>query len=379
MKKQLSITILFLIISLSVSSKTVNSLRDLQEREGKYYLPNSQTLFTGKLVEYYFRGGGLYLKSNVGNIHLKHSSSRPLIKSRETTFLNGLMDGESSRWHSNGQIQEKCHYKNGNLLSLKSFDSSGSLKKEIDADGTGWQKRTEWYSNGKRASEILCFEKVTSHEIKQTLMHSAKSWWLDGTLCSCTNLTRWDGVVVKYNVLHPLLKPKENFEGTFKTYTSYKQGIRDGKYREWKFYSTDEGYRDWENLISHECEYTKDAINGMYVQYEVRGVFSKENFIGKPIRWGIYNNGNEPKFWTALSKEFMNPRIGLEPIRAIGIRSGRSPSRKELTTKLQNGKFLGLGFPNFFNKGSPRIFIKTEEPLNISEISSPPVELKIKD
>lgn len=82
------------------------SMNDIQERNGIYYIPNSENPFTGNGISYHSNG------------QVKEKAS----------FLEGKKHGECILYHDNGQIDETGTFVNGEG-EVKYYDSHGKLLK----------------------------------------------------------------------------------------------------------------------------------------------------------------------------------------------------------------------------------------------------------
>ena len=67
---------------------------EFERRDGIYYLKNSDTLLTGKAVNYHSNG----------------------YKASESNYKDGKRDGLSGLWHENGYKASESIYKDGNLV-----------------------------------------------------------------------------------------------------------------------------------------------------------------------------------------------------------------------------------------------------------------------
>ena len=72
---------------------------DIQKRNGKVYLPNSQEPFSGRVFAVYSGLGEGFGETKT-----------------ETQYEDGIQHGEHVRFHTNKQLQEKGTYKNGKQI-----------------------------------------------------------------------------------------------------------------------------------------------------------------------------------------------------------------------------------------------------------------------
>ncbi len=101
----------------------------LQYRNDVSYEVNSETPYTGKLVELHWNGK----------------------KKREATYKNGKLDGLHTSWYLNGQKKDEETHKNGKLTG---WYENGQKKREAThkndkLDGL----MTRWYENGQKKDE----------------------------------------------------------------------------------------------------------------------------------------------------------------------------------------------------------------------------------
>jgi antitoxin component YwqK of YwqJK toxin-antitoxin module len=99
-------------------------------REGRWFLPNQATPFSGVIFEHY-ETGQLKFRSQV---------------------RQGLLDGLSAGWHTNGQKQVSEHFRAGVSHGL----------------------RTKWHPNGRKLSEVMV--------VDGKLEGCFRRWHEDGTL-----------------------------------------------------------------------------------------------------------------------------------------------------------------------------------------------------
>ena len=79
----------------------VNIEKKLEEREGIYYVKDSDTLYTGKVYELYPDGQ----------------------KEQEGNLKDGKVDGLFISWHRNGQKEAEANFKDGKLV----VDGNGTI------------------------------------------------------------------------------------------------------------------------------------------------------------------------------------------------------------------------------------------------------------
>ena len=140
MKKLTSIILLSLSVLLISGCGKVVEESELNFRNGKFYLINSDKPFSGKCVGYYKNG------------QLQQSER----------YKNGLMNGSFERYYENGQLMfsgsmkngklnglHKKYYKNGYLLTLEDYKDGERHGLFESYHPNGKLNFSEKYKNGK--------------------------------------------------------------------------------------------------------------------------------------------------------------------------------------------------------------------------------------
>ena len=112
--------------------KEVNS-KELEEREGVYYVSGSDTPYTGK------------------SFKLNENGKKAI----ERNFKDGKADGLYTTWHENGQKEEEILFKEGNMDGLQTYwDEDGQkLMKRNWKDGKKEGLHVSWYPNEQKQRE----------------------------------------------------------------------------------------------------------------------------------------------------------------------------------------------------------------------------------
>ena len=97
----------FFSLSVGHTQESVN-FKNLVERDGAFYLENTEKPYTGIAFELYKSG----------------------LKKKETSFKNGAKNGLATRWYKNGQKKEIGTYKDGEPDRLWTFWYLDGRKKE---------------------------------------------------------------------------------------------------------------------------------------------------------------------------------------------------------------------------------------------------------
>jgi antitoxin component YwqK of YwqJK toxin-antitoxin module len=110
------------------------NLDELEDREGVFYLKNSNSPYTGKCFEFHDNGQ----------------------KKSETTLKDGEYDGLSLELHENGQKETEGNYKDGKLDGpLVIWHENGQKKLEVNyKDGKEDGPLVMWHENGQKMGEV---------------------------------------------------------------------------------------------------------------------------------------------------------------------------------------------------------------------------------
>ena len=128
----------------------------LVERDGLMYEGDSETPFTGVVVEKHENGQKSLEQpfkdgKEEGPYTFWHANGQ---KSAEGTFKDGKPEGPGTGWHENGQKKVEATYKDGELEGLVTWwHANGQKAKELTfKDGTDVSK-TEWDEEGNEIKE----------------------------------------------------------------------------------------------------------------------------------------------------------------------------------------------------------------------------------
>jgi len=108
--------------------------KGLTLREGRYYRPGEAKAFNGVMMERYPNGAPLY----------------------RCGVSNGLIDGLSQGWYTNGQLQVEEHFRAGvsHGLRVKWHENGAKLSQASIVNGKIEGVFHRWYENGVLAEEI---------------------------------------------------------------------------------------------------------------------------------------------------------------------------------------------------------------------------------
>ncbi len=108
--------------------------RDLVQTNGRWYRNGETNPFTGWMVDYY-----------PGGAQLSHCQ-----------ISNGLLNGVSETWYTNGRMQVREHFKDGisHGLREKWHENGPRLSQAMIVEGKVTGAFQSWYDNGQLAEEI---------------------------------------------------------------------------------------------------------------------------------------------------------------------------------------------------------------------------------
>ncbi len=115
--------------------KKIPTFKNMEKKEGKWYLKGASSTYTGPFIDYYFNGK----KYREGFVkHGLLDGQRTIYdkdghKTVYSTFSNGKLNGEYEEYFINGQIQQKGIFEDGKEVGLwKEWYSTGVLKKQFE-------------------------------------------------------------------------------------------------------------------------------------------------------------------------------------------------------------------------------------------------------
>jgi hypothetical protein len=95
--------------------RSIPTTKEMERRDGKWYLRNSASPYNGRFIDYYYNGriqGEGVLKEGVlhGIRTVYHQNGN---RKYFRTYVNGVLEGDTEDYFSNGQIHQKGYFKNG--------------------------------------------------------------------------------------------------------------------------------------------------------------------------------------------------------------------------------------------------------------------------
>ena len=108
--------------------------RDLAQNQGRWYRNGETDPFTGWIVDYY-PGGALLSRCQISN---------------------GLLNGVSETWYTNGQVEVREHFKDGvsHGQREKWYENGAKLSLAMIADAKVIGTFRSWYDNGHLSEQI---------------------------------------------------------------------------------------------------------------------------------------------------------------------------------------------------------------------------------
>ena len=189
-------------------------------KEGLYYAPDLDKLYSGEAVWYWGNGQkqveGTYKDGERVGLHTSwHYNGQ---KKKERTYKDGNQDGLSTNWYENGQKLSEGLYKDGKIDGLNTgWYENGQKRLEVSyKNGKYDGLMTEWWENGQKREEITF--KDGKKDGKWTKWHdeNGKKWFEE---------THKNGIRV--------LRTEWSRSGQKKSEGSYRDGRKDGL---WNYY-----------------------------------------------------------------------------------------------------------------------------------------------
>jgi len=151
---------------------------ELNDRNGVYYLVNSDSPFSG-LAASYHSNGQIMKRIDISNGKIYGRSEIWYANGQlevQANYIEGQLDGVFNKWYENGQIELRVQYRGGILSGLgEQWYESGQLQKRINYKYGSFDGLTEeWYENGNTKTRIV---------YKDGIRHGlAEQWFEDGNV-----------------------------------------------------------------------------------------------------------------------------------------------------------------------------------------------------
>jgi antitoxin component YwqK of YwqJK toxin-antitoxin module len=134
--------------------KSIPSTKQMQKKNGTWYLNNSKKTYSGKFIDYYstgkIRGEGTLFNGRLKGIRKMYYSNGNL--SLERYYDNGISDGEEKEYYENGVLEQKGESRNGKKVGIwEMYHPNGQLKQRLNFNDNGKMdgKVISYYSTGK--------------------------------------------------------------------------------------------------------------------------------------------------------------------------------------------------------------------------------------
>jgi len=145
--------------------KSIPSTKQMQKKNGMWYLNNFKKPYSGKFIDYYstgkIRGEGTFFNGKLKGIRKMYYSNGNL--SLERNYDNGISHGIEKEFYKNGVLEQQGEFKNGKEVGIwemyypneqlkqrAKFNDNGKMEGEVIAYySTGKIKGISNYKNGK--------------------------------------------------------------------------------------------------------------------------------------------------------------------------------------------------------------------------------------
>lgn len=115
--------------------KKIPTVKQMERRNGKWYLKGSEIPYSGKFIDYYFngkkKGDGIFNNGIVEGLRTVYYQDGTISYYRN--YVNGIENGESKEYFPNGKIHQEGAFLNGKDDGLwKEWYSTGQLKRQTE-------------------------------------------------------------------------------------------------------------------------------------------------------------------------------------------------------------------------------------------------------
>lgn len=165
--------------------KAIPSTKQMQRKNGKWYLEKSTKPYSGKFINYYstgkIRGEGTFFNGKLKGIRKMYYSNGNL--SLERYYDNGISHGAEKEFHKNGVLEQQGEFKNGKevgtwemyypneqLKQRAKFNDNGKMEGEVIAYySTGKVRGISNYKNGVPEKDKINNKKINYYNQSQEL------------------------------------------------------------------------------------------------------------------------------------------------------------------------------------------------------------------
>jgi antitoxin component YwqK of YwqJK toxin-antitoxin module len=149
----------FAILTIGCGEKKSDGVNsdELEDREGVFYLKNSNSPYTGKSFVFHEngqKGGELNFKDGkIDGLTVSwHENGQ---KETEGNFKDGKKDGLSVMWHENGQKHSEVNFKDGKIDGLSVWwHKNGKKRGQVTTKGGESISQQFWNSKGEEVDSI---------------------------------------------------------------------------------------------------------------------------------------------------------------------------------------------------------------------------------
>ncbi len=129
--------------------KSIPSTKQMQKRNGTWYLKKSKKPYSGKFIDYYstgkIRGEGTLLNGRLKGVRKMYYSNGNL--SLERNYDNGISHGIEKEFYKNGVLEQQGEFKNGKEVGIwEMYYPNEQLK-----------QRVKFNDNGKMVGEVIAY------------------------------------------------------------------------------------------------------------------------------------------------------------------------------------------------------------------------------
>jgi antitoxin component YwqK of YwqJK toxin-antitoxin module len=175
------------------SLKAIPSTKQMNKKNGSWYLKNSSTTYSGKFIDYYLtgrkQGEGILFNGKLKGKRVRYYLNGNV--SDENQYDNGINNGLEKRFYKDGTLSQKgtfkngkevgiweMYYQNGQLKQRTTFNENGKMDgKSISYYSTGEEKGKNFYKNG-------VYQKDKTNDKIFKLYNQAQSYYKQGNFKS---------------------------------------------------------------------------------------------------------------------------------------------------------------------------------------------------
>ncbi len=175
------------------SIKAIPSTKQMNKKNGSWYLKNSSTTYSGKFIDYYLtgrkQGEGILFNGKLKGKRVRYHLNGNV--SDENQYDNGINNGLEKRFYKDGTLSQKgtfkkgkevgiweMYHQNGQLKQRTTFNENGRMDgKSISYYSTGEEKGENFYKNG-------AYQKDKTNDKIYKLYNQAQTYYKQGNFKS---------------------------------------------------------------------------------------------------------------------------------------------------------------------------------------------------